>query len=60
MKKVCVRKDCDFKGVAQPVDNFTRQIQNVGGKSHTCKSCISKIRKRTKKDSWMAMIIGNH
>ncbi len=60
MKKVCVRKDCDFKGVAQPVDNFTRQIQNVGGKSHTCKSCISKIRKlrNDSKVDFLKMYIG--
>lgn len=48
--KVCLKKDCSFEGKPQPLENFTKQLQNVDGKSHSCKSC-QRVRRKIRNDS---------
>lgn len=40
--KICSRKDCDFKGEKQPLQNFNKRYSARDGRDSECRSCKNK------------------
>lgn len=59
--KVCTKKDCRNRGKKQPIENFYKQFNGIGGYHSWCKECICTSRKEThkfKESDFYKMFIG--